>query len=138
MDRLVIDTNSLIQMLPARSRFHDIWQSVLDGRNFLCVSNEILEEYEEILQRKFNSDLASIVIATIISNKYTKFITPYYHFNLIKEDPDDNKFVDCAVSGSARYIVSEDHHFSGLKKIDFPRVDVLTLEEALEEVSKSC
>ena len=57
---------------------------------------------------------------------------------MIKEDPDDNKFVDCAVSGSARYIVSEDHHFSGLKKIDFPRVDVLTLEEALEEVSKSC
>ncbi|MDE6753839.1 MAG: PIN domain-containing protein [Muribaculaceae bacterium] len=61
-------------------------------------------------------------------------VTPYYKFDLIKVDPDDNKFVDCAVAGGARYIVSDDHHFEILKTIDFPKVEVITLEEMMKEI----
>lgn len=60
MQKLVLDTNSLIQILPKRSRYHDIWLSLFDGRNLLCVSNEILEEYEEILQRHLNNFLPDL------------------------------------------------------------------------------
>ncbi len=51
MASLVLDTNSLIQCIAHRSRYHAIWLSLRNGHNRLCVSNEILEEYEEILKR---------------------------------------------------------------------------------------
>ena len=45
MAKLVLDTNCLIQSIPQRSRYHVLWQSFVDEKNKLCVSNEILEEY---------------------------------------------------------------------------------------------
>ena len=89
MARIVLDTNSLIQSIPPRSKYHHIWKSFLDGTNVLCISTEILEEYEEILQRLTDIDTAQLVIELIINNPYTLFLTPYYKFNLIAEDPDD-------------------------------------------------
>jgi predicted nucleic acid-binding protein len=94
----------------------------------LCVSTEILEEYEEILQRLTDIDTAQLVIELIINNPYTLFLTPYYKFNLIAEDPDDNKFVDCAIAANAKYIVSEDRHFDVLKACSFPQVNVIGLD----------
>ena len=40
-----------------------------------------------------------------------------------------NKFVDCALACNARYIVTEDKHFDELKKVTFPKVDVVSLHE---------
>ena len=68
MARLVLDTNSLIQCIARRSRYHAIWLSLLDGRNKLCVSNEILEEYEEILERKASHEFAMLAISVIVNN----------------------------------------------------------------------
>ena len=131
MARLVLDTNSLIQCIARRSHYHAIWLSLLDGRNSLCVSNEILEEYEEILERKASHTFAMLAINVIINNPYTVFITPYYHFNLITVYFDDNKFVDCAVAGNAKFIVTEDHHYDILQKIDFPKVEIIKLDEMM-------
>lgn len=132
MARLVLDTNSLIQCIARRSRYHAIWLSLLDGRNRLCVSNEILEEYEEILERKAGHTFATLAIHVIVNNPHTLFITPYYHFHLIKADPDDNKFVDCAVAGNATFIVTEDHHYDVLRQTDFPKVNIVTLDEMMQ------
>lgn len=134
MDRLVLDTNCLLQSLPVKSKYHDLWVSLFDGRNTFCVSNEILEEYEEILQKKTNSILASRVIAAILSNEFTSLVTPYFHFRLIQTDPDDNKFVDCAVCGNAKFIVTEDRHFEILKTISFPKVDICSLDEIIDQL----
>ena len=54
MARLVVDTNCLLQCISRRSIYHELWISLLDGRNTLCVSTEILEEYAELFQ-KFTS-----------------------------------------------------------------------------------
>lgn len=64
----------------------------------------------------------------------TEILSPSYRFNLIKADPDDNKFVDCAVTAGATYIVSNDRHFRELQQYDFPKVDVRTLTEFLNIV----
>ena len=98
MARLVLDTNSLLQCISRRSKYHDLWLSLLDGRNELCVSTEILEEYAEILERKTSPKFAELALDVISNNPYTVFITPYYHFKLIVADPDDDKFVDCIIS----------------------------------------
>lgn len=129
MALVVIDTNSLIQCISRRSRYHKIWQSVLEGHHVMCVSNEMLEEYEEVLEREASHEFARLALGVILNNPNIKFIVPYYHFNLIEKDPDDNKFVDCAISANAKYIITEDKHYEVLKQIDFPHVEVIGLDE---------
>ena len=63
-----------------------------------------------------------------------EFIFPSFHFNLIKSDPDDNKFVDCAITAGASYIVSNDKHLAELDLYDFPKIGVCTLAQFLEIV----
>ncbi len=128
MRSIVLDTNCLLMSLPRISPYRLIWDSFLDGRFVLCVSNEIIEEYLEILSSKIGYAIAINVISTIIASRYTRFITPYYRFGLIKSDEDDNKFVDCAIAANADYIVSEDAHFNSLAEIPFPHVNVLRIK----------
>jgi len=99
------------------------------GKYTLCVSNEILEEYEEILAQNTNSVIASNVIQTLLNAPTVEQIETFYRFNLITQDPDDNKFVDCAIAGNATYIVSNDSHFEVLKQIDFPKLVVKKIQE---------
>ena len=55
-------------------------------------------------------------------------ITPHFQWNLISADPDDNKFVDCALNAGADYIVTNDRHFNVLKTLDFPPIKVIDIE----------
>ena len=97
---------------------------------------EILAEYEEILQRLTNIDTAQLVIELIVNNPHTLMFSPYYHFELITFDPCDNKFVDCAIVASAKYIVTEDRHYDVLISCSFPKVDVIDLDSFLREVQQ--
>lgn len=126
--RIVLDTNCLIQSISPRSRYYAVWQSMVDGKNILCVSNEIITEYLEILQRLTDYDTAETIIKTIINSPFVEFVTPYFRFEIITQDPDDNKFVDCAITANARYVVTNDHHFGVLKGLDYPPIDVITLD----------
>lgn len=135
--RIVLDTNCLIQSIPKRSPFRVVWDSILTGENILCVSNEIIEEYMEILQKLTDERTAALVVKTIIENPFVEFITPYYQFHLINTDPDDNKYADCAIAAAARYVVTNDHHFDVLRlKNTFPTVDVINLKDFLELIQK--
>lgn len=129
MGRIVLDTNCLIQIVPRRSRYHAVWQSFVTGMNTLCVSNEIIEEYMEILQRLTDEMTADYIIKTILNSPFVEFVTPYFHFGLITVDVDDNKFVDCAIAANARYLVTNDRHYSVLRTIDFPKVDIISLQD---------
>lgn len=129
--RIVLDTNSLIQSLPERSPYFTVWKSILSGENILCLSNEILNEYAEILHKLTGADTAEYVIDALLESKHTELITPFYSFELISADPDDNKFVDCAIAANARYVVTNDRHFDVLRKTRFPVVDVITLKDFL-------
>ena len=60
---------------------------------------------------------------------------PHFRFRLIEQDPDDNKFVDCAIVAGADYIVSEDAHFRVLETIPFPKVNVIRLNRFMEELA---
>ena len=127
--RIVLDTNCLIQSISPRSRYYAVWESLVNGQNTLCVSNEIIMEYLEILQRLTDHDTAETIVKTIINSRFVEFVTPYYNFGLITQDPDDNKFVDCAIAANACFIVTNDHHYDILKGLDYPPIDVINLED---------
>lgn len=132
MERIVVDTNCLVQMIPHRSPYNILWQAIRHGSYSMCVTTEILEEYEEILSRLASPDLARVVLEAIINNPHTEFITPFFHFEVIKTDVDDNKFVDCAIIGQANFIVTEDKHYNAVKKSKFPTVNVISLDDFMQ------
>lgn len=134
MSRLVLDTNALIQCLPNKSPYRKIWNSILEGDNTLCVSNGILEEYEEILDRMYGPQIADFALLSIVNRATLIHVTPYFRYNLIEADPDDNKFVNCAIAGNVDFLISEDHHFDILKETDFPPVNLIGLDDFLKRL----
>ncbi len=46
-------------------------------------------------------------------------------------DLDDNKFVDCYIGGNADFLVTNDHHFTILKKLDFPKLAIISIDDFL-------
>lgn len=44
----------------------------------------------------------------------------------------DNKFIDCAIAANADYIVTNDKHFNVVKNIDFPKVNILSIQEFIK------
>ena len=132
--RIVLDTNCLIQSVSPRSKYHAVWEFFVSGENRLCITNEIIEEYIEILQKLVGYEVSEYIVKTIINSPFTEFFTPYYYFELIKADPDDNKFVDCAIVAHARYVVTNDHHYDVLKEIPFPKVQIISIQDFMKVV----
>ena len=131
--KVVLDTNSLLQIVFPRARYKEVWDALIGQKYTICLTNDILMEYREILERRFNDvQFAENVIEAILSMPNVEHVNPTYRFNLITTDPDDNKFVDCAIIAGATYIVSNDHHFQELERYDFPKVNVCTLSEFLD------
>jgi len=55
-----------------------------------------------------------------------KKIEPYFDLHLIRNDIDDNKFVNCAFAGNVHFLVSNDKHFNILKITPFPKIPLLS------------
>lgn len=126
--RVVLDTNCLIMAISSRNRYNIIWKSFLVDDYILCITNEILEEYVEVIGRNISPTVADMVAFTILTRKNVLKFDPHFRFNLIKADPDDNKFVDCAIVSGAKCIVTEDKHFRVLDSISFPHVDIVGID----------
>jgi putative PIN family toxin of toxin-antitoxin system len=135
--KIVIDTNTLIQSFNQISFHHRIWKGIITEEFTLIVSNSILFEYEEILQRKFSYATAVLIHETIFELSSLIFVDPHYNWNEITADPDDNKFFDAAVAGNADYIVTNDKHFNSIRTLAFPKVNVISSDDFLQLISKS-
>jgi putative PIN family toxin of toxin-antitoxin system len=132
MRRIVIDTNCLVAILPSKSPYHKVWTDFLEQQLEICVSNEILMEYEEIISEKTSTAFAEAIIKTLINKPNFIRVYPTWRFGYIVTDPDDNKFVDCAICGRAELLVSNDKHFNVLKDIGFPYVKVLRIQDFVQ------
>lgn len=132
MRRIVLDTNCLLMCVSSKSPYHKVWTEFVEGRVEWCVSTEILSEYMEILEQKTNAWFAEVIVNAIVNNENTVRVSPSFFFNLIQADPDDNKFVDCAVCGNAEYIVSNDSHFRALNDIDWLNSNLLQYKNMLK------
>lgn len=128
----VIDTNCLIMMLSSRSEYHKLWNDFLNKRFSIVISNEILEEYIEVIGRNIRPNVAEYLAYVLINSDNVIKIDPSYYFHLIHADPDDNKFVDCALCGNAKLIVTNDKHFNELDFVAFPKVFHINIETFME------
>ncbi len=136
MPRVVLDTNVLISAIGWRGNPRKVLDLCIEGELSLVQTQETLKELERVLQRpKFNfisvekrqellGDLRRISIK----------VTPEKNIGVIQEDPEDNKFLDCALAGKADYIVSGDWHLLTLKEHE--GIKMVTASELLEVLSE--
>ena len=96
-NRIVLDTNCLIASLSTKGNYFPVWQGLHQGKYTLCVSNEILEEYEEILSQKTNATIASNVIQVLINSPFVEFINTYFHFHLIAQSTNLLSSLSCSI-----------------------------------------
>ena len=126
---IVLDTNVLLMAISAKNVYHRVWLDFLSGKYKLCITNEIIEEYLEVISRNINTLVAEKIVAAILNRENTIKLDPHFRFNLIEDDKDDNKFSDCAVAGNACYIVTEDHLINVLKNKMFPSITVIGIDD---------
>jgi uncharacterized protein len=134
--QIVVDTNVFINALGTTSPYRWLFDKIISGKLTLCISNDIFFEYWEVLETQTNPQVAQNIANFLAVIPSVKFIAPFIKWELIVDDPDDNKFVACAISAGAECIITHDAHFKILKKIPFPSVRVFT-PEGFEEVYKS-
>ncbi|NOZ90649.1 MAG: putative toxin-antitoxin system toxin component, PIN family [Epsilonproteobacteria bacterium] len=127
--KVVLDTNILLVSISSKSKYHWIFSNLLNAKYELYVTNEVLLEYEEIISSKYSEEVAKNVIRTLLHLENVVLMTPFFKWDLIMDDKDDNKFVDCYIISNSDVLVSNDRHFDCLKKIDFPRVNVIKIDE---------
>jgi len=126
---VVIDTNVLLVSVSSRSKYHWLYQLILNEQVQIAYTNEILAEYEEQLASHWHPDVAIAVTRSLTELPNALSTTIYYNLRLIDKDEDDNKFVDCAFAANADFIVTNDSHFNVLKTIDFPSIPTLRIDE---------
>lgn len=134
--RVILDTNVLLTSLLKTSKYRPIFDALLNKKYDLILSHDILQEYVEIIEQKTNPVIAQNVSELLINLENVHKIEVYYRWLLISKDPDDNKFVDCAVAGNVKFVVSNDKHFKILKEIEFPSIEVISSDQFLEELNK--
>lgn len=128
MLKIVVDTNVLLTSISSKSETHYIFRSLLEGKFMMCVTTEILLEYEEIISRHMGESIASNIVQALANLPNVLQVEKYYFWLLIK-DSDDNKFADCAVASGADFLVSNDRDFRVFRKIPFPKIRVLKSDE---------
>ncbi len=125
----VIDTNCLLTSIPPQSPHYWLSEAFKSERFEWAVSNEILTEYEEKITDMYSGKTATLVLKILSVAPNVIFAEPFFKWQLIEADPDDNKFADLAISVNADYLVTNDKDFNVLKRTDFPKVNVISLDE---------
>ena len=127
MKRVVLDTNIFVSIALGGQvgKINDKWKA---GKFILVVSEDIVSEYLDVLQRP-KLHLKSRTIATIVNRIYRKaeFVTPEEHVSVVQADPTDNKFIEAALAGKAETIVSGDKHLLDLKQ--FRSIPIITARD---------
>ena len=122
MYRVTIDTNVLVSGLNYRGLPRRILDSAEDGLFRLHISNAILNEMSRILQEKFHWSFAQAQAACELVSTMAQRVTPHLELNVIKDDVDDNRVLECAQASHSDYLVTGDKDLLRLKQYAGTRI----------------
>ena len=131
--RVVLDTNVLVSGTFWTGASYHVLKFIDSKKLVLIVSKEIIAEYDRVLHDDEIMNKAAYSIARAESVKkivqMATFVYPEEKINIVKEDPDDDKFIEAAVAGNATVIISKDNHLLKLK--NFRLISIISPEEFL-------
>jgi len=133
MIKAVLDTNVYISSIIFGGNPRAIIELCINNMVDTYTSSLILLEIAQKLQSKFLWNRADVALAIKTISKTSKVIVPQQKFNVVNEDPTDNKIIECAVAASASFIVTGDRHLLSLEK--FKGIKIVSLKDFLCFVS---
>lgn len=117
-----VDTNVLLQARAASHPFGSILDAFTFGSMRWAVSPSVMQEYREIIIQKCGVAAWNAMDAffeVLEQRSILVFGSPYYQFQIITSDFDDNKFTDCAIAAHADYVITSDRDFAPLAKAGY-------------------
>jgi uncharacterized protein len=129
MTRVVIDTNVYISALIFGGLPGSLLDLVFLGAFEAIVSAPLLDELEDKLRQKFRVSGADAALIRARLSSVARLVSPIEALQVISEDPDDDRVLECAVAGRADHIVSGDRHLLALGS--FRAIKILRVREFL-------
>ena len=130
--RIVIDTNVIASAVFFGGRPYQLLRYIMEDRVDVVASKEIVDEYEEIvlrLQQKYPAITTRIPLHDILAKLEIIRVSTDVH---VSRDPDDDKFISCAVDGKCLYIVSGDEDLLSIGNYD--GIEILTVADFLDRL----
>lgn len=123
----VLDTNVLISAVIATGIPHEVVVSGYAGEYRIVASQATIHEFRETLQKypeRFGLDDDEIQTEVETLHYYAEIVAPDEELNVVDDDPDDDKFLEVAVTADADYVVSGDQHLLDIDS--FRGIDIVT------------
>jgi len=136
--RIVLDTNVLVSATFWSGDSLRIMELVADKKVKLIICLSIISECmkiinsDEILYKKTQKKLSDKKIVRAVIQETSVIMVPTKKLSIVKEDPDDNKIIGCALSGKADYIITKDNHLLKIK--NYKGIKIVTPKEFLKTI----
>jgi len=115
--KLVLDTNIFISSFFWGGNPRKIMNRIIDGKDTLFISTEILQEVFFVMNRpKFNVAHRQIIRFIASIEEIAHSVTLQGTIHGICRDSDDDKIIECAILGDVNFIISGDNDLLSLKK----------------------
>lgn len=115
--KVVFDTNIFVSSIFwEHGNPHHLVELAIQGKIKVFTSTKILKELADVLIRDFGEFNESVFAYLAFVLKYAKVVETAEKVDIVKEDSDDNKIIECSIACKADYIVSGDKHLLRLKR----------------------
>ena len=132
MIRVVVDTNVFISSFFGGNpqKIMDLWKS---GRITLCLSRPIIDEYIDVLKRMGlqNDRELEELLRLFAHGFHVLFTAKTPNLNVVEKDPDDDKFIECAVALNSKFIISGDKALREIK--DYMGIKIQSPKQFLDD-----
>lgn len=129
--KIVVDTNVVISGLFFGGKPGEIIKAIVNSKIKACATTEIIDEYSEIVERMVLKKHGEINVNLLLPLINSFEIIRRKSNIKISRDPDDDKFIECAIDGKALYIVSGDEDLLEIKK--YGKIKIVTVKEFCEK-----
>ena len=131
---VVLDTNVLISSIFwDKGNSHKIVALAIQQKITNFTSAEMLDELARVLRKKFNQPEDKIEDQLALVANYSQITGPKIKVNVVKEDPSDNKVLECALSCNAEFIVTGNNHL--LKLGEYRGIKIVKPAEFIKKVA---
>jgi len=130
--KVVIDTNVFISAFGWDGKPEAVLSLMEQRKVVNCITNDIYAELQRVVaypKLKFSSTLQVNILEFVFS--WSRFVQPKEPVAVIVDDPDDDKFLTCAVAANASAIISGDPHLLGLGS--YRNIPIMTPAQFLEQ-----
>jgi len=115
---VVVDTNVMLSAFARQSSIARLFRALANGEVRMAVTSAIILEYEEIAGERGGPAFAAKMMhwLSLVSDAWNSVdvVNPSFQFRVVSSDPDDNKFVDCAITAEADFVITNDSDFAPL------------------------